>query len=199
MAKWSLFLYSNTLMSFQGYKSFVKAYTIYPASVRSNIYPLWWSGSVAKCYLSFPAYQSFVRAYATYPANLKSIFHVKHLHLGHVAKSFGLREAPADIASPSKGSGKSQGAGAKFHKSQEERRYFSLPLCLLINMESWCDMLLALCFLLFVLLFFIQDCFTTDIPKAVNAGQISLLFLDTTRNNVESNFVKQETKSINST
>lgn len=43
------------------------------------------------------AYQSFVRAYATYPSSLKDIFHVKNLHLGHVAKSFALREAPKDM------------------------------------------------------------------------------------------------------
>lgn len=43
------------------------------------------------------AYQSFVRAYATYPSHLKHIFHVKTLHLGHVAKSFALREAPKEM------------------------------------------------------------------------------------------------------
>lgn len=43
------------------------------------------------------AYQSFVRAYATYPSSLKDIFRVKNLHLGHVAKSFALREAPKDM------------------------------------------------------------------------------------------------------
>ncbi|XP_068723453.1 ATP-dependent DNA helicase DDX31-like [Montipora capricornis] len=43
------------------------------------------------------AYQSFVRAYATYPSHLKRIFHVKTLHLGHVAKSFALREAPKEM------------------------------------------------------------------------------------------------------
>lgn len=43
------------------------------------------------------AYQSFVRAYATYPSNLKHIFHVRNLHLGHVAKSFSLREAPKEL------------------------------------------------------------------------------------------------------
>ncbi|KAI8517836.1 ATPdependent RNA helicase, partial [Branchiostoma belcheri] len=42
-------------------------------------------------------YQSFIRAYATFPSTLKHIFHVKKLHLGHVAKSFGLRDAPGDI------------------------------------------------------------------------------------------------------
>lgn len=42
------------------------------------------------------AYLSYVRAYTTYPAALKSIFNVHRLHLGHVAKSFALREAPCD-------------------------------------------------------------------------------------------------------
>nr|XP_056716142.1 probable ATP-dependent RNA helicase DDX31 [Euleptes europaea] len=44
------------------------------------------------------ALQSFIRSYATYPASLKHIFHVKSLHLGHVAKSFGLRDAPKNLS-----------------------------------------------------------------------------------------------------
>ncbi|XP_078366831.1 ATP-dependent DNA helicase DDX31-like isoform X2 [Oculina patagonica] len=48
------------------------------------------------------AYQSFVRAYATYPSSLKHIFHIKNLHLGHVAKSFALREAPKEMFQPTK-------------------------------------------------------------------------------------------------
>ncbi|GAB5580243.1 probable ATP-dependent RNA helicase DDX31 isoform X5 [Prionailurus iriomotensis] len=43
------------------------------------------------------ALQSFIRAYATYPRELKHIFHVRLLHLGHVAKSFGLRDAPQNL------------------------------------------------------------------------------------------------------
>lgn len=43
------------------------------------------------------ALQSFIRAYATYPRELKPIFHVRSLHLGHVAKSFGLRDAPKNL------------------------------------------------------------------------------------------------------
>lgn len=43
------------------------------------------------------ALQSFIRAYATYPRELKPIFHVRSLHLGHVAKSFGLRDAPRNL------------------------------------------------------------------------------------------------------
>jgi len=44
------------------------------------------------------AFHSFTRAYATYPADLKRIFHVKNLHLGHVAKSFALVETPSKIS-----------------------------------------------------------------------------------------------------
>ncbi|KAM9206863.1 ATP-dependent DNA helicase DDX31 isoform 2-T2 [Dugong dugon] len=44
------------------------------------------------------ALQSFIRAYAAYPRELKHIFHVRSLHLGHVAKSFGLRDAPTNLS-----------------------------------------------------------------------------------------------------
>ncbi|XP_039718866.1 ATP-dependent DNA helicase DDX31 isoform X1 [Pteropus medius] len=44
------------------------------------------------------ALQSFIRAYTTYPRELKHIFHVRLLHLGHVAKSFGLRDAPQNLS-----------------------------------------------------------------------------------------------------
>ncbi|NXY83407.1 DDX31 helicase, partial [Alcedo cyanopectus] len=53
------------------------------------------------------ALQSFLCAYTTYPRNLKHIFHIKSLHLGHVAKSFGLRDAPQNLtAIPAAGSKK---------------------------------------------------------------------------------------------
>uniref|UniRef100_A0A8B9NBV7 ATP-dependent RNA helicase n=1 Tax=Accipiter nisus TaxID=211598 RepID=A0A8B9NBV7_9AVES len=53
------------------------------------------------------AMQSFLCAYTTYPRNLKHIFHIKSLHLGHVAKSFGLRDAPQNLtALPAAGSKK---------------------------------------------------------------------------------------------
>ncbi|XP_027679321.2 probable ATP-dependent RNA helicase DDX31 isoform X2 [Chelonia mydas] len=44
------------------------------------------------------ALQSFLRSYTTYPKTLKHIFHIKSLHLGHVAKSFGLRDAPQNLS-----------------------------------------------------------------------------------------------------
>lgn len=43
------------------------------------------------------AFQSYVRAYAAYSKDVKHIFVVRGLHLGHVAKSFGLRAAPTAV------------------------------------------------------------------------------------------------------
>ena len=37
------------------------------------------------------AFRSFVRAYSTHCKSMKAFFHVRQLHLGHVAHSFGLR------------------------------------------------------------------------------------------------------------
>jgi ATP-dependent RNA helicase DDX31/DBP7 len=38
-----------------------------------------------------------MRAYATHPLGEKHIFHIRLLHLGHLAKAFALREAPKSI------------------------------------------------------------------------------------------------------
>ena len=43
------------------------------------------------------AFRSFIQSYAAYPSHLKEIFHVKRLHLGHIAKSFALRTAPGQM------------------------------------------------------------------------------------------------------
>ncbi|CAO1618909.1 unnamed protein product [Jaminaea pallidilutea] len=48
------------------------------------------------------AFLSHIRAYATHPANEKDLFHVRFLHLGHLAKSFALREAPDVIRQKAK-------------------------------------------------------------------------------------------------
>uniref|UniRef100_A0A8C4R1L6 ATP-dependent RNA helicase n=1 Tax=Eptatretus burgeri TaxID=7764 RepID=A0A8C4R1L6_EPTBU len=42
----------------------------------------------------FVPFQAYVRAYATFPPSLRHAFNLRSLHLGHVAKSFTLREAP---------------------------------------------------------------------------------------------------------
>ena len=38
-----------------------------------------------------------MRAYSTHPSNEKHIFHVRHLHIGHLAKAFALRDAPTIV------------------------------------------------------------------------------------------------------
>ena len=43
------------------------------------------------------SFRSFIRAYATHSADTKGIFKVQLLHLGHVAKSFGLRDNPKAV------------------------------------------------------------------------------------------------------
>lgn len=61
---------------------------------------MWPSGPALTAFLPFiflAALQSFIRAYTTYPRSLKHIFHIRLLHLGHVAKSFGLRDAPQNL------------------------------------------------------------------------------------------------------
>lgn len=66
------------------------------------------------------AYQSYIRAYATYPSELKPVFHVRNLHLGHVAKTFGFREAPSSISNiPGVNLGSLQ--GKRKHKDDTQR------------------------------------------------------------------------------
>jgi ATP-dependent RNA helicase DDX31/DBP7 len=54
------------------------------------------------------AYQSHIRAYATHVSSERSMFNVKDLHLGHLAKSFALRDRPAKISVPGLRPGKEE-------------------------------------------------------------------------------------------
>lgn len=47
--------------------------------------------------LAIKAFTSHIRAYATHISEEKPFFNIKFLHLGHLAKSFGLRERPKGI------------------------------------------------------------------------------------------------------
>jgi ATP-dependent RNA helicase DDX31/DBP7 len=49
------------------------------------------AGSKALQRLAADAFRAFVRSYAAHPASVKDVFHVKRLHLGHIAHSFCLR------------------------------------------------------------------------------------------------------------
>ncbi|TXT13180.1 hypothetical protein VHUM_01581 [Vanrija humicola] len=59
----------------------------------------WVLGDEQNAALARKAFASFIRAYSTHPLEERRFFHVKSLHLGHLAKSFALREAPGTLAS----------------------------------------------------------------------------------------------------
>ncbi|CAE6416757.1 unnamed protein product [Rhizoctonia solani] len=66
------------------------------------------------------AFQSHMRAYATHPADEKNMFHVRNLHLGHLAKAFALRDAPGAPAKP-KSNTKSKSKSKSEPKSKRKR------------------------------------------------------------------------------
>ncbi|KAJ6652238.1 hypothetical protein lerEdw1_012962 [Lerista edwardsae] len=71
------------------------------------------------------ALQSSIRAYAAYPASLKHVFHVRALHLGHVAKSFGLRDAPGNLSAsvvPNRGKKRKQARPDLHRKTRGKAR-----------------------------------------------------------------------------
>ncbi|KAJ3519775.1 hypothetical protein NMY22_g13044 [Coprinellus aureogranulatus] len=68
------------------------------------------------------AYLSHMRAYATHPSNEKHMFHIRHLHLGHLAKSFALREAPTKVNAASHSKSKSKATGASKWAEVKARR-----------------------------------------------------------------------------
>ncbi|KAI1075745.1 DEAD/DEAH box helicase [Whalleya microplaca] len=76
------------------------------------------------------AFRSYIRAYATHVRDERVFFDITQLHLGHTAKSFGLREAPGGIGGgPSrrtskavqhKGNGQKKGVTTRGDESDEE-------------------------------------------------------------------------------
>ncbi|KAG1730754.1 P-loop containing nucleoside triphosphate hydrolase protein [Suillus lakei] len=81
----------------------------------------WVSRRKENAELARRAFTSHMRAYATHPSNEKHIFHVRHLHIGHLAKAFALREAPKTISDgKNKISSASQGRGTRPAKSTKQ-------------------------------------------------------------------------------
>ena len=66
------------------------------------------------------AFISHVRAYATHVAKERTIFDVKALHLGHLAKAFALRERPGNM-----GRGNTAENGKQSRRGQGEKRRFT--------------------------------------------------------------------------
>lgn len=67
-----------------------------------------------------------MRAYATHPSDEKHMFHIRHLHLGHLAKAFALREAPTTLSSgkgpKANSKAKRKGSSAKGSSSQPKSK-----------------------------------------------------------------------------
>lgn len=66
--------------------------------------------------LAAKGYMSHIRAYATHLSQEKKFFNIKCLHLGHLAKSFALRERPKAMA------GIGNGGGGKKRGADDEKR-----------------------------------------------------------------------------
>lgn len=80
--------------------------------------------------LAKKAFQSFVRSYSTYPKNLKYIFHLKYLHTGHLAKSFGLKDAPSQLGN------NPMNRHFKFSKHDQKKSNFKYNSKLKFNKET---------------------------------------------------------------
>eukprot|EP00877_Chromochloris_zofingiensis_P004824 jgi/Chrzof1/14342/UNPLg00616.t1 len=76
------------------------------------------------------AFRSFIRAYSAHPTYLKPIFHVKSLHLGHVAASFGLSEPPTRIGH--------SGSKAERKKRKQEAHLAHADTAMLPHMRHMC-------------------------------------------------------------
>jgi ATP-dependent RNA helicase DDX31/DBP7 len=63
-----------------------------------------------------------MRAYATHPADEKHMFHVRNLHLGHLAKAFALRDAPGAVSKP-KAKSKSNSKAKSKSKPESGAKY----------------------------------------------------------------------------
>lgn len=72
--------------------------------------------------LAKDAFCSFVRAYAAHRGDLKKIFQVKQLHLGHVAKSFGLKDQPSLVGKSFNKQAKKRERSQKFRKGPKKMR-----------------------------------------------------------------------------
>lgn len=69
------------------------------------------------------AFTSHIRAYATHLSAERDVFNVKTLHLGHLAKSFGLRETPKNL-----GGSSNSGHGGQHKKKKENGKEKMLRL-----------------------------------------------------------------------
>ncbi|KAM0789132.1 hypothetical protein ACM66B_003185 [Microbotryomycetes sp. NB124-2] len=88
----------------------------------------WVAADTEHTSLARNAFTSHVRAYATHPSIEKHMFNLRQVHLGHLAKSFGLREAPGAMGSGGDNNNKKKGgkrvskSGHNDHEDDEDGR-----------------------------------------------------------------------------
>ncbi|KAH9485111.1 ATP-dependent RNA helicase DBP7 [Psilocybe cubensis] len=68
------------------------------------------------------AFLSHMRAYATHPSSEKHIFHIRNLHMGHLAKAFALRDAPKSVKVAHAPSQKKNDAQTKTHRASNKAK-----------------------------------------------------------------------------
>ncbi|XP_049849848.1 uncharacterized protein LOC126320412 [Schistocerca gregaria] len=77
--------------------------------------------------LAVNAFRSFVKSYATHTKSTKNIFHIKNLHLGHLAKNYGLLQPPSVFLSEySQKGGKALQKKATSNRSESKPKFKSL-------------------------------------------------------------------------
>lgn len=74
--------------------------------------------------MAINAFQSFLRSYATHTKTTKHIFHIKNLHLGHLARNFALRDPPSTFGKTlqNAGLGKKEAQRLKERAREKERK-----------------------------------------------------------------------------
>ncbi|KAK9383397.1 P-loop containing nucleoside triphosphate hydrolase protein [Kockiozyma suomiensis] len=83
----------------------------------------WILSSQVNSALAKSAFGSHIRAYTTHLSTEREYFNVRDLHLGHLAKSFGLRETPAGMVRSAKNSAASEGDKRKRNGSDNGPDY----------------------------------------------------------------------------
>lgn len=68
-----------------------------PIKITFLFNPLWTHHLSKKHNFLILAFVSWTKFYTTFPKELKPIFNVKNAHMGHFAKSFGLKDQPSSF------------------------------------------------------------------------------------------------------
>ena len=89
------------------------------------------------------AFIASLRAYSTHPSEEKSIFHIKRLHSGHLAKAFGLKDAPRKLSAKSlqdlRKTAKKRSAAVDLEEGEQRKAKRQRPLVNRVNPASEFD------------------------------------------------------------